>query len=343
MHEITTINGTSQFYSLRQPAWHQLGHVSDKPLSFDEAYVASDMDSDYYKSPITTTLLTSDGVTTVEVPDQYAAIRHHKSSGKHTPLGIVGDLYKFHLPREVFGWVDHMVDGGAVIETMGDLNDGRRMFLTIKLPTGVTVGGRDRTDLYVFATTSFDGSSATAARLTGVRVVCANTWRAAESDVKRHKRKRVTVRHSSGLTGNVQKARELLDLGYAMSDELTDLGNQLLSITMRPEDQAQVIRDLFPVSEALLNAAPDKLSRGEKKMVTTARNKRQSVAKLLDSSPTLDDTQRPTAWGLFNAVTEWADHYAPVKGEDASARRAERQILGEAEDIKSQVLSLVLA
>lgn len=341
-HNITQINGVDQFYSLREPAWHRLGHVSDEALTFDEAYKKADMESTYYKSPLTTSIVTSDGVTTVEIPDLHAAMRHHHSSGQHFPLGVVGDTYKFHHPRDVFNWVNVLVDGGAVIETLGDLGGGKKMFLTIKLPTGITIGGTDRSDMYVFASTAFDGTQATKVRMTAVRVVCANTWAAADRDVKSAGRKTVSVRHTSDLTGNIGKARDLLTIGFEMSQELTALGDELLSITMRPEDQVDVIRTIVPIDERLLRTAPDKLSRGEKKSLTMSMEKRAAIWRLLETSPTLEAVQRPTAWGLFNAITEYVDHFAPVKGVDRDARRAERQLLGEAESMKQQSLSLLL-
>ncbi len=46
------------------------------------------------------------------------------------------------------------------------------------------------------------------------------------------------------------------------------------------------------------------------------------------------------AWRLFNSVTEYADYYSTVRGNDT--RRAERVVLAEGEVLKDRALDLLL-
>ncbi|MEU9713878.1 DUF932 domain-containing protein [Streptomyces sp. NPDC047976] len=80
-------------------------------------------------------------------------------------------------------FLNHLVDeSGAHFETAGSLRGGRQVFLTMKLSRSMTTGRSDAVDLYIAAFNSHDGSSAFRTVVTPVRVMYANTLRAALRD-----------------------------------------------------------------------------------------------------------------------------------------------------------------
>ena len=62
---------------------------------------------------------------------------------------------------------------------------------------------------------------------------------------------------------------------------------------------------------------------------------------LYKGSPTGPE-ERETGWGLFNAVTEYADWFSPVRGVDKDTIRAERILLGGMAELKDKALELLL-
>lgn len=332
------IENDTRFYSLREPAWHKLGYVSDVALPISEAIVKADMDFDWSLHPIYTTVMDIAGIETIDLPEKFANVRTNKRTQERTAFGPVGKKYTNHTIQQVFSFVDELQGGGAVLETLGSLGRGEREFVTVKLPSTVMVGGKDMSNLYMFGSTSFDGSAATTFDITAIRVVCANTWKAA----KECSQGVAKIRHTSALDiSDVEKARRILDLSLDYTHNLQQLGDRLLGTSLRQEDAAQVVAALFPFPETVKPGMKiDLLSAGEKRAVTKAQEQRQQVFSLYLNSPAKAETD--TGWGLYNAVTEWADWYTPVQGDDKEVKRAERTLLGGTEEIKDRALELLL-
>jgi phage/plasmid-like protein (TIGR03299 family) len=188
-------------------------------------------------------------------------------------------------------------------------------------------------------TTTFDGTSSTRFDLTGIRVVCANTWKWALEDSKNH----VKFRHTSELDGSdLDKARRVLEMSTAMAEDMTALGNRLLGVTLRNEDAATIVSTLFPFPISVKAGMDwDSLSSQEKRVVTKQQANRQRVFSLYKGSEFR--AQEDTGWGLFNAVTEYADWFSPVRGDDKDTVRAEKILLGDFDNIKEKALGLILA
>lgn len=333
------IENDTRFYSLRQPAWHQLGYVSDVALSIDDALKAADMDFTWDLHPIQSTVVDTHGVEVLDIPDKFAVVRTNKRNQERTAYGPVGSRYQVHSAQEIFAFIDELQGGGAVLETVGSLGRGEREFIVVKLPDSVMVGGNDRSDLYLTGTTAFDGTQSTEFDLTATRIVCANTWKWAKQQSKHHAK----IRHTSSLDiSNVEKARRVLELSLSYAESMQQLGNKLLGIDLRMEDAAEVVSKLFPFPETVKPGMPlDDLSTGEKRAVSQAQEKRQKVFTLYKHSPTMPEDS-DNAWGLFNAVTEYADWFSPVRGEDKDTARNERILLGGMDGLKSRALDLLL-
>ena len=84
------------------------------------------------------------------------------------------------------------------------------MFLSMKLPTTMQIGGIDPVDLYLVALNSHDGTSAFRLLVSPVRVVCANT----QALAIRRAQASFSIRHTSGAKGNIAQARQALGLTF---------------------------------------------------------------------------------------------------------------------------------
>src|SRR5690606_19715075 len=97
----------------------------------------------------------------------------HVTSPLHDALPI---SYTVIQNEEHAGLLNALVDeSGAHFETAGALQGGKRVFITMKLPGHMSIGGVDRVDQYLAAMNSHDGSSAFTFMISPVRIVCQNT------------------------------------------------------------------------------------------------------------------------------------------------------------------------
>lgn len=164
-HAIETFaDGTAAFFTNREPAWHKLGVVTPNALTAAEALTTAQLDWTVTKEPINATVLTDDGVTSVPVNGKWATVRQHPKTGV-SALGVVGDVYEVVQNTTAFEIANDLFDeGGAHFETAGSLFDGRKVFLTMKMPSHVQIGGQDVVDMYLLLTNTHDGTASTATR-----------------------------------------------------------------------------------------------------------------------------------------------------------------------------------
>ena len=73
-HELESMGDTYSFYALRTPGWHKLGTVVEEAVDIDQALRLANMEWDFSLEPITTTPVSLNGVTTIEVPNKRAVV-----------------------------------------------------------------------------------------------------------------------------------------------------------------------------------------------------------------------------------------------------------------------------
>lgn len=324
-HAIDTTNGQSAFVSANTAAWHQLGTTLDHAFTADEAMTEGLLGGwDVRKYPLQTT---TDTGLVLPVPGRNSVIRTNPVSKAPEVLGVVGDGYHVIQNEEHAAFLDTLVDeSGAHFETAGALHGGRQVFITMRLPGHIKVGGVDPVHNYIAAVNSHDGSMSFTLMVTPVRVVCANTLNLAFQN-KSHM---IRVRHKSGAMRNLQTAaREALDISFNYLDGFQEQAEQLINTTLTQGRFEELITKEFGPSEDAGKAA-----------TTRAEAKVEAMAELFSDSFTQEGV-RETAWAGLGALTEWADHLAPTRGEDREASRATTAVLNPG--FKNRALDLMLS
>src|SRR6266568_1794524 len=199
-------DGTVSFASAREDAWHHLGTVTNNAMTAEEAMSTAFLSGwNVRKLGLTATEITETGVTSLELPDQFATVRTSPKSGRTEYLGVVGAQYEPVQNEQHCELLNTLVDeSGAHFETAGSLRGGRQVFVTLKMPQTMTLAGTDRVDLYIAGLNSHDGSSAFRLLVTPVRIVCANTQSMALERAKTS----YSIRHTSGAKANIVQARK---------------------------------------------------------------------------------------------------------------------------------------
>lgn len=312
-HELDQAQGLTFFADSRNDAWHQLGQQLDGAMTAEEALEFAYLSRwNVRKTPAFTA--DEDGKM-IPMAGRYATIRTNPVTNETEYLGDVGERYTVVQNESLVEFMDALVDeSGAHFETAGSLRGGTQVFVTMKVPAYMTFTGtngvEDKTDLYIAVMNSHDGYGSLSVRVTPVRVVCANTQSAAIARTK----SLWTTRHTVNALKAVEDARQALSLNFAYADAFAEEMQKLID---RELDQAQM--------EKAVNAIFD-VDGAE---TERAKNGRMDNAAQVMTGLNLKTVIgfENTAYGLYNAVTEWVDHRVEVK-EGVFGAPAEGLILG---------------
>lgn len=326
-HGIETSGDKAAFVSAHESAWHQLGTVLDHGLTADEVMQHGHLGGwNVRKAPLQTVV--EDG-TILPVPNWYSVIRDSPFTPGTVDLlttRSVGEMYHVIQNEEHTALLNALVDeSGANFSTAGSINGGRQVFVTMKLPGHINIGGVDRVDNYIAAMNSHDGSTKFTIMVTPIRVVCANTMNLA---FKNHSHK-YTVRHTKGAERLlVGEARRALDLTFSYLDSFQQQAEELINVTMTENRFEEIITAEFGSPE---DAGVSARTRSE--------NKIEEMMDLYAEANTQHGV-RNTAWAGLNTLTEWADHFSPVRGDSRDTTRAVKAVLDPT--FKNRALELML-
>jgi phage/plasmid-like protein (TIGR03299 family) len=321
----TFADGSASFFSNRVPAWHALGTVTENALSAGEALETAHLNWEVLQYPVQADV----SGTPVIADGKRANVRTHPKTGEASVLGIVGTRYTIVQNEQAFKFCDDILDiGGASFETAGSLDKGRKVFMTMKMPEGINVGGHDAVNMYLMVVNSHDGSTPLIAAVTPVRVVCANTVAAGVAAAKSVYR----VAHTSSATGRISDAREALKMSYQYTGEFELLANELYQKSMSDSE-------FIKFAEKLMGDAPIVKEGESTRSLSMFEAKRDSLMGLW-KAPTQDNIKN-TAWAAYNTVVEYVDWFSPVRGGNVEARRGERIVENTSNDFKEKALALL--
>jgi phage/plasmid-like protein (TIGR03299 family) len=197
-------------------------------------------------------------------------------------------------------------ESGANFELAGYRNN--QVFLSMKLPGHIQIGGVDPVDLSLLALNSHDGSSSFTLTPMPVRYACSNIMNAGMPLMR--------IRHTSGAHKNlVAKARESLDLTFKHLDVFQEEAERMIQTTLTQQKFEAIIAKEFGAAE---DAPAATATRAEKRL--------DAMAELFAEACTQEGV-RNTVWAGYNALTEWSDHFAPARGSDQDASRAYRAVM----------------
>jgi phage/plasmid-like protein (TIGR03299 family) len=261
----------------------------------------------------------------VEVTDRVAVVRN-RPGRLIDYLGITSPTYKIVQNEEQVAFLNDIVDeSGASFELALAMNGGRRVAVSMKLPGHILIGGVDPVDISLLTINSHDGTTPFSVLVAPVRYACGNVLNlrfGAEAMFK--------VRHSSKLSAaRLSDAREALDITFNYLDGFQADAEKLIQTSMTQSEFEAIIERNFGADEDASAATK-----------TRAKVRLDDMAELFSDAATQEHI-RGTAWAGLNALTEWADHYAPVRGDDHESSRAQRALLDPS--FKNKALAAMMA
>lgn len=315
-HEIEiAADGTASFFSGEgKTAWHGLGTVVEGTLTAAEALKTAGLD---WRVDLKPSFYQDDDGNFVPIADRFATVRD--TDGR--AFEVVGSDYTVFQNLESFSFFDAVTgkNGEAHYTTAGALAGGRKVFLTAKIGDTFTVAGGDAHDLYLIISNTHDGKQAFTAMVSAVRVVCANTMTLASQSAK----SRWSLRHTTSLSGQVQQARESLNLAYKYEAAFQAEVEALLAVDVNMDQFLDIATDLLP----------------DQKRAKTRHLDDLAGAWLHETTP-VDSTARGNGWSAINASTYWTDHIKPSRSAEALFKSVNG---GFAETFRNSMRDRVLA
>lgn len=319
-HQIMIKNGVAQ-YASTQREWHGLGQLMPAGQSVEKWQEAAGMNYEVQRGYVRYATERGQLAEAMKVvQDKVVLFR----SDTKDALGVVSDSYKVVQPREVLEFFRNWADaGGMTIESAGVLFGGKRYFATAKLGEGVCVDGySDKVVPYALLSTSADGSLATEARWTTVRVVCNNTL-----SMAREKQAAVRVTHRSEFKPD--DVRSVLEDANEEFKAFMEMSRQLAAIKVARPLAEDLTIHLFKGNST--DTDKIKESRGFIRVMELFNGAARGAGL---------ETAQETAWGWLNAVTEYADHHIRAHSEE---NRTASALWGQGDALKNKAVGLALA
>ncbi|OPB20162.1 DUF932 domain-containing protein [Pseudomonas fluorescens] len=247
-------------------------------------------------------------------------------SDTKAPLSVVSNRYQIVQPREVMEFYRDLTEvSGYELETAGVLKGGRKFWALARTGQNANLKGNDQVNGYLLLATSCDGTLATTATPTTVRVVCNNTLTIALDGTTRA----IKVPHSTRFDARVVKKQ----LGVAVS-QWDEFMYRMRVLAERKVQRHEAMGFFMSVlCEVTPNSKLPEVLPNER-----ALRKAQSLYEGRGRGATLESAQG-TAWGLLNAVTEYVDHERRARSNEY---RMDSAWFGQGAQIKQRALEAAL-
>ena len=307
-HEIATmIDGRNAMAYVGETPWHGLGQQLTYDAPLEVWAKESGLDFELETAPI------QYGEDTLTYTGKNVMYRKDTKQ----PLGIVSDKYKIVQPLEVLEFFRDMVGNVANLETAGVLRDGANYWALAKMDGEFNIAG-DQVNQYLLLASSADGTLATQARLTSVRVVCNNTLQVATGYSGKAE---ATIRHNSVYNPTIL-LEQLSNYNQAFKT-FEETSKILASVKLSSKQALNVFGQIFGGAEENQNAPTVQRA--------LALYNGEGIGADLESS-------KGTAWGALNAVTQLVD-WETARSSNARLKNA---WFGRGAEVKQRAVTKLL-
>ena len=314
-------DGSAAFYSLRQPAWHGLGQVVERPVADGEVLRLAGLDWEARRVG----LYTSD----MAVVDTHRAIVR---SDTGAVLGVVGEGFEVLQNAEMLGYVRDLATAAGVemtVETAGALGAGETVWVLAKVPSLGFAVGKDEAECYFLAAQGHGGNRTLNLMPTTVRVVCQNTLRMA-GQAGRSLSAGFAIKHTASLRDRMAVVRNAYAQAVRDHERTREAWTTLAGVPSRADSLERIVRGTWTV-------AKDEGDRARQ-----IRFEREAGIAAIRRSATCDvEGTAGTVFADLQAVTEWIDHNGGMK--DNGRRFASTMLGGALDDAKGRAWEAALA
>jgi phage/plasmid-like protein (TIGR03299 family) len=270
----------------------------------------------------------------LEVPKRQAVIK--RSEEGESVIGVVGNKYKIVQNMEVFSALDSLVDSGdARYTAAGEYNNGANIWMVMELPIGVNVAN-DPHAAFLLIQSSHDGSCAVRIRPIIERLFCANQINRLITGKSKNDYTYV-MKHTTNSTLSPSEIGNIIKLSYDSIEQYEQVSATLLSREASHDRARNFFKRVWALPSTVEGKPYHMLTQGERRQQTIAVTARDKAFEIYSESPTQENI-RGTAFGMWQAVVEYADHHAS----GGSERLAVSTLSGRNDKVKDKALGLIL-
>ena len=243
-------------------------------------------------------------------------------SDTKTALSVVGNRYQVVQPREVLEFYRDLTEvSGFELETAGVLKEGRKFWALARTGKATTLKGADTVNGYLLLATSCDGTLATTATPTSVRVVCNNTLNIALQGAAQA----IKVPHNT--TFDPMAVKKQLGVAVSQWDGFMYRMKTLSERKVKSHESLNYFLKVLCQTDDHVDASTGLVNERALKRVQALYDGEGQGATLASS--------QGTAWGLLNAVTQYVDHERRARSKEF---RLDSAWFGQGASLKQRAL-----
>lgn len=261
----------------------------------------------------------------IPVTDAVGIVRDEPGSFIPVSMAVVGPNYHIIQNEESADLLDKIAaETGALFDYGGTMSNGKKVFLSMVLPSQTLVGGVDPVDNHIAAVNGHDGTMSFHFMVTPIRFRCENMLNMGLQQSTSSFR----VRHSAGAPAWLEsKAAGVIEHIGEYLTEFEDYSEKMVQTPLSDARFEVIIRKEF--------GAPKDAPQYTK---SRADNKIAKMLQLFTEADTNAEI-RGTVWAGLNAITEWSDHFAHTRRQERGVALAQKAI-GDT-DVKDRALRLM--
>ncbi|MBC8184307.1 MAG: DUF932 domain-containing protein [Bacteriovoracaceae bacterium] len=324
-HELYQINGEQSMAYQGKTPWHGLGQSLPEDTPLEVWAKKAHLNWQLMSAPVQYTISNFQGFNKetandiketgnlITVPNRKVLYR----SDTGVPLSVVSNQYKPVQPAEILDFFKSLINQyNYKMDTAGSLMNGKRIWALARTGYNARIMGQDELRAYLLLATSCDGSLATTAMFTVIRVVCNNTIQMAYQTkaIKREDDLPGVVKVSHISIFDPKKVK--MDLGIAdqVFSEFVEDAEKLAQTSVSKEEALEFFMDLFiPANKTPLSFDYDQIP--DRVLSNIYQTYTSGKGQDLKSS-------KDTCWGLVNAITRYYDHERQARTTDTRLNNA---------------------
>ena len=250
-------------------------------------------------------------------------------SDTHAPLSVVSQRYQEVQPLEILEFYRDLTEqSGFELETAGVLKGGKKFWALARTGQTSALKGNDVSNGYILLATACDGTLATTAQFTSIRVVCNNTLAVALRG-QSSSAGAVKVPHSTRF--DAEKVKQQLGISvHAWDDHVYEM--KQLSQRKVSQTEAAAYFDAVFNNTSLSAAEQDegiiqfyRNAAAQANQAAKAENKAEPNGRAMSKVMAMFNghgrgaelsSAKDTAYGLLCSITEFADHERRAMSQD---------------------------
>lgn len=275
-------------------------------------------------------------------------------SDTHAPLSVVSQRYQEVQPLEILEFYRDLTEQvGFELETAGVLKGGKKFWALAKTGQTSALKGKDVSNGYILLATACDGTLATTAQFTSIRVVCNNTLAIALKG-QNSSAGVVKVPHSTRF--DAEKVKQQLGISVRAWNQHMYEMKQLSQRKVSQTEAAAYFDAVFnntslsiaDQDDSIIQFYRDVATQAQSNPTAKAENKTEPNGRAMSKVMSMFNGQgrgaelssaKDSAYGLLCSITEFADHERRAMSQD---HRLDSAWFGAGAALKQRGLEQVL-